>query len=284
MRSVTSSTIGDIRAGFGAKRHEQIRRVLGEANFTLASLLEMSAWLADARHDDEEGRSVLQSCFCATTEPILKVVSGELKGAVRLKGLGRAEISSVSDLTSEDRPWLEFIKRFSEALMDAGYEKNYARALAFSLHEMGDNVRQHASQQSNVSIPSVAGWHVVGETAAFAVVDLGRGVCASLQTNPTWSGLKSDQEALLAVLRDGATRKSGNDFGDGFREVVQNFVSRNGCLCVRSGSSEVTATGSVLDGSIKTSVHPAFGGTRVAAWCAPRQASLPPEPTLVEIV
>jgi hypothetical protein len=145
---------------------------------------------------------------------------------------------------------------------------------------MGDNVRQHAGQQPKENVPSAAGWHVVGEIAAFAVVDLGRGVRSSLQTNPTWAGLKSDQEALLAVLRNQATRKSGNTFGDGYREVVHNFVSRNGCLSVRSGASEVTATGSVVDGSIKTSAHPRFEGIRVAAWCAPKQAFLPAEPTI----
>jgi hypothetical protein len=280
MRSITASTIGDIRAGFSAKRHEKIGQALAGAKFTLGSLLEIAAWLVDSHNQDADGCALLRSCFCATTQPIAGVMNGTVRGAVSLAVQGTAEVSSVSDLTSQDKPWLEFIIRFSEALVQAGYDKTYARALAYSLHEMGDNVRQHAGSRPKQIIQSAAGWHVVGKTAAFAVVDLGRGVRASLQTNPTWAGLKSDQDALLAVLRDQATRKSGNSFGDGYREVVHNFVSRNGCLAVRSGTSEVTATGSIVDGSIKTSAHTHFQGTRVVAWCAPNQPTLPLEPTL----
>lgn len=280
MRLITASTIGDIRAGFGSKRHTQIGQALAHAKFTLGSLLEMAAWLADSQNQDAVGCVVIRSCFRAAIEPITGVINGTVKGSVSLKGQGRAEVSSVSDLTSQDKPWLEFIIRFSEALVQAGYDRTYARALAYSLHEMGDNVRQHAGSQPKETNRSAAGWHVVGNTAAFAVVDLGRGVRASLQTNPTWAALKSDQDALLAVLKKQATRKSENTVGDGYREVVHNFVSRNGCLAVRSGVSEVAATGSVVDGAIRTSVHPYFSGTRVVAWCAPKQATLPSEPSL----
>jgi hypothetical protein len=99
-------------------------------------------------------------------------------------------------------------------------------------------------------------------------------------TNAKWATLTSDKDALIAVVREQATRKAENQFGDGYKLVVQNFVSRNGCLSLRSGNVELVASGTVFDGTVRTTPCPLFGGTRIAAWCAPKTTFLPSEPVL----
>lgn len=191
MRIVDSTGFGEIRAAFLAKRHQTVRAALKSAQFSLGGLLEAAVWIADSSHDDQDGRSILADSTPDGFKSLMQVLShgADLSVDFSRNGVGCAR--SIGRLDSGDRAWTEYLMGFHAALVQNGYDKSYARALAQSLHEMADNVRQHAGTATDTSPPGMAGWHVANGVAAFAVVDIGRGVKESLLTNRHWAHLQS---------------------------------------------------------------------------------------------
>lgn len=281
MVCLDSFSVGKIRAAFSANRHEKVRTKLAQVKLSLPAAIEIAAWLADTAHNDEVGRAILQEIKHPAVASASNLFYSPKEQDVVITTIhGVAEMRQITYLDSADRCWIDFIMRFQDALTRASFDKAYARALSYALHEMADNVVQHATEHPSQHVRSIAGWHVCEDTAVFSVVDLGRGIQASLKSSSAWTNLRTDRDALLAVVRDRATRKAENKIGDGYNHLVRNFVSRNGCLALRSGDCEIEAKGDIASGSVRTMTQPWFGGARIAAWCAPRSPTLPPQPIL----
>ena len=158
--------------------------------------------------------------------------------------------------------WLLFLDRFRRSLRDNGFSNSLSAALSKALGEMTDNVVQHSGTRG------VAVFHVGERWTSWGVADIGRGVLNSLKTNPKWHRLAGSQEALLAVWRDGATRRVSPTRGDGFRQVELSLASLNGRLRFRSGDAVL-----VLDGTHGTPksivrANPELAGVQVSATCA----------------
>lgn len=280
MPHIDCQAVAGIRSAFAAKRHARIEPNLVDATFSLGGLLEIVAWVAQYSVDDAEGARIMKKI----APPSLRIVQNlwEEDGArsLALSCTGKLEIGHVSELTTEDKRWWDFLARFSAAMDQSGFPKGYPRSLAYTFHEMADNVRRHASVDPTVRPRALAAWHVQNGVAFFTVVDAGRGIKASLQTNPKWAALSSDRDALVQVVCNRATRIGVNTFGDGYNDVVQNFVGRNGRLALRSGEAELIAAGTVLESQVTSRPCPRFSGTRIAAWCAPLSTILPVEPAI----
>lgn len=243
--------------------------------------MEIAAWLSDPSHSDSQGRSIMTQLGGATASTIAEMLAPDAGAEAVLRVNGTCRLATIHGLGQQNTEWWRFLGQFASAMKNNGVcDTRYADALAKSFHEMADNVIQHADVSGQTKPRGVAGWHVQDDIAAFAVIDLGNGIRHSLQSNPKFQSLASDQQALRAVVIDHATRKRENRFGDGYNTVVQNFVSRNGCLCVRSGAGELIALGSIDQGNMTLKTGPHFRGTRVGAWCAPLRRTLPTEPSL----
>jgi len=280
MPHIDSQAVAGIRSAFAARRHERIRTSLAASSLSLGGAMEVAAWISEHGSEDPDGTRVLSDIphpAIATARTMWRETKPR---SVELACRGMAEISHVSDLGTEDKRWWDFLARFDDALVRARFPKGYPKALAHTFHEMADNIRLHASDDSSVRPPAIAGWHVVDETAFFTVTDAGRGMMESLRTSPKWKHLTSDREALVNVVCNHATRIVRNTWGDGYSNVVRNFVSRNGCLALRSGTAELIASGTALEDQITTRPCNRFKGTRIAAWCCPSKTVLPSEPVL----
>lgn len=278
-------SVGQIRAAFASHRHAHVASRLDGAPLTLAAALEVAGWLEDDSHNDSIGRSHLEklsercNALAIARDLLRKQGANHAKAAT---AMGTVELSTITELTAADIRWNEFWQRFTSALKAAGFEKTYANALGFALHEMADNVIQHSmvGSTSTKRPRSLVGWNVSGAVAAFAVIDLGEGIRKTLKQNPAWDHVATDHEALHAVAEKNATRKADNVFGEGYHHVVKNFVNRNGCVCIRSGNAELLATSDGLTPTFLSTPCPEFVGTRVALWCAPFSTSSPEEPTV----
>lgn len=278
-------SVGQIRAAFASHRHAHVAPRLADAPLTLAAALEVAGWLEDDSHNDSVGRAHLEKLGARCNALAIARELLRKQGANHAKAntaAGLVELSTITDLTAADIRWNEFWQRFTAALKTAGFEKKYAEALGYALHEMADNVIQHsAASLAPAKRPrSLAGWNVSGTVAAFAVIDLGQGIRKSLAQNPAWKNIASDQDALQSVAVENATRKAENQFGDGYREVLKNFVNRNGRVCIRSGTAELLATSDGLTPTFLSTPGPDFIGTRVALWCAPFSSTPPEEPVV----
>jgi hypothetical protein len=62
-------------------------------------------------------------------------------------------------------------------------------------------------------------------------------VLASLKENPAWLHLPNSKEALIAVIKDHASRRPGLGDGEGFKQVFRSLADLNGLviLCSQEG-------------------------------------------------
>ena len=229
-QSITIEDIAGIRYALASGRFNA-----GEAawtTFTLSAAVEFAGFLNSASNSAMITRQALGNMIekCPRFRAADSILQGATNQASFSDSNDDLELIRVGTMDGKDVAWCDYLQRFSDALARRGMDKKYARGLAESLHEMADNVVQHSSGSEKEMPRNIAGWHAFQRGAAFIVLDLGRGIRRSLAENPKWSGLTTDKETLGAVLHKHATRRTEVSEGNGFKDVVKNFVERNGVL------------------------------------------------------
>ena len=132
-----------------------------------------------------------------------------------------------------------FRERFVRSLRSATFPKEFAYALAGAFGEMSDNIVQHSEDGSD-EYSGLVGYHVSEKYMAFGVVDVGRGVLASLATSPKWEHVGTAREALRTAVCESASRRPEQPQGEGFRTVFRSMVDRNAVLRFRTGDALLT--------------------------------------------
>ncbi len=143
-------------------------------------------------------------------------------------------ISSKADLLCEQ--WSLFRDRFRRSAA-GGRRSDMYIGVAGVLNEMADNVVWHAFEAEDKPCPAIAGFHVTNGSASFCVADCGVGFLRSLHRSVQWAGLKTDHEALDAVVSKHATSRIGEKEGGGFKQLFNSLLDFNGLVILRSGSS-----------------------------------------------
>lgn len=137
--------------------------------------------------------------------------------------------------------WAYFLDRFRRSLhARLNVTKSKAWALSAALHEMVDNVVEHAGLGEQPR--GVVAYEVSADHFGFAVADLGRGALASLRDNPTHDGIRTDAEALRSAIIDGASRRAGPP-GKGFADLLRSLADLEGSLSFRTGSARLLLDG-----------------------------------------
>jgi hypothetical protein len=172
----------------------------------------------------------------------------------------RAEIGGTEFMTFEQR-----FKRSMER--NGGFMPSLATALTRAFHEMVDNVIQHSGESDAAPARGIIGYSVAQGAMTFAVADLGRGVLASLRTNPAWATLTSSREALVRAIRDRASRRTNVPKGGGFDQVHRALADRNGVLRFRSGDAALTLDGRGQDRQVTSSDSPGLAGFQLSVTC-----------------
>jgi hypothetical protein len=145
----------------------------------------------------------------------------------------------VQQFSSEARDWepgglfAHFQDQFRIALRNQGMDAAFASGLAGALHEMVSNSVEHA----NSPVRPVACFEVGQRAWTFGVVDVGRGVLASLRENPDYADLRSETDALTRALQPGVSRFREGGRGTGFTTVFKALVDRRTTLRFRSGGA-----------------------------------------------
>lgn len=143
-------------------------------------------------------------------------------------------VGSREDLLSEQ--WSLFCDRFRRSA-DGGRSGKMYVGVAAVLGEMGDNVVCHAFEAEKDPCPAIAGFHVADGSASFCVADSGQGFLRSLQRSAKWAGLKTDYDALDAVVTKHATSRRNEMEGGGFNQLFNSLLDFNGLVVLRSGTS-----------------------------------------------
>lgn len=203
----------------------------------------------------------------------LRAVASPL--GIRTSGLNPGPTISMSPRPSEFTTFhsrddvlsdgLQFFQmRFKKATLEAGFHKNVANALAVGLNEMVENAARHAQ----ADVPSLAGYFVRPNIAQFGVVDVGRGVLASLHDRAEYRGIASNTDAIRMALRPGVTSDPSGRGGLGFQDIFKALTEQWGVLRFRSGGGCVTMDG--LSPGVETGTlgfPPALPGFQVMVTC-----------------
>lgn len=165
----------------------------------------------------------------------------------------------------EDVALGEFQRDYRMELERVGaFEKVLARATAQSFGELLDNVADHSGPTKDAPARGVVGFQIVQGHTRFVVADLGRGMLASLQTNPAHAHLSTQFEALHAIVYEGASSRIGVARGNGVRQVLNSIVELQGTVRIRSVDGGVSITGNATEIRPQTFRTPAQAGTFVS--------------------
>ena len=170
--------------------------------------------------------------------------------------------------------WAAFMMAFRRHLKAAGFDGNFSFALSKVFTELAQNVPDHSAENQSAQSPSLVGFHIRDGKAVFGVADVGRGILASLRTNPRWTDLQTASDAVEAVVQRQATCKTGYVAGAGFKETLQAFVDHNCELSLSTGTASAVI-GQTSDGrQLNTTAVTDLPGVRVIAACFLRSKPL----------
>jgi anti-sigma regulatory factor (Ser/Thr protein kinase) len=175
----------------------------------------------------------------------------------------------------QPKPWQLYAIRFSRSAQAAGFSKTVADGLMGALYEMTRNALEHAES----SHPALVGYQAEGGMALFCVVDVGRGILASLRGCKDYSHLTTHDGAISTALQEGTSRHGYRNGGLGFREVFRALTDFNGHLRFRSGDCCLEMLGNDCGPNRGESRGlPVIPGFQVSVCCrtrAPRPGDLP---------
>lgn len=123
----------------------------------------------------------------------------------------------------------------------ANHKANKARArICGAIKEMADNIFEH-SGAANTGIVAFLG---SSDGVEVSVGDAGKGILASLQTNPTFAYLRDSGTAMATALKDGNSRYGPNlDRGYGFGTLFRALNTLDAELRFRSGDHALEISG-----------------------------------------
>lgn len=142
-----------------------------------------------------------------------------------------------------DRLPPRFCDRFERSLKNNGFGKQLANGIAKSFFDMADNVVQHSGADVDHPAAGALAYEVGPRRCVFTITDRGRGVLASLRTNPDWRHLSASDEALDAAVRNGASRRMGQGKGQGFSDLHRALADLRGTLRFASGDAVLVLQG-----------------------------------------
>jgi len=179
------------------------------------------------------------------------------------------ELEPVSQ-DNRPKPWELYAIRFSRSAQAAGFSVTVANGLMAALYEMTRNALEHAESPH----PVLVGYQAEAGMALFSVVDVGRGILASLQSCDDYSNLTKHDEALFTAIQDGTSRHGNRNGGLGFRQVFRALAETNGHLRFRTGNACLEIVGNDC-GPNMGSFHgtPQMSGFQVAVCCRTRPPS-----------
>jgi hypothetical protein len=163
--------------------------------------------------------------------------------------------------------WQEFKEAFVRRLQSAEFPRDFAYALSASFAEMVENVPDHSLSTPGTMAPSLIGYWIIPNEVHFSVADLGRGLLNSLLENPAWAHLRASREAIVAILTQGATRRTDHTSGGGFKIALKGFVDRNGIMFVRSGEATAKIFGTPTGRQLSVRPCSSLLGFQVSASC-----------------
>ncbi len=138
---------------------------------------------------------------------------------------------------SDDDDYWRVSKALTDALVESCQTDQVARAAVLvCLEEVTENVIHHA--QAEHGFGAAQGWRKT-QQFEIGIVDLGRGVRASLTANPEYADIADDASAISTALGARVTATPERNSGVGLYITKMLLAANGGSLLVRSGNGAV---------------------------------------------
>jgi hypothetical protein len=138
---------------------------------------------------------------------------------------------------SDDSDYWKVAKALADALTESCRTDEVARAAVLvCLEEVTENVVHHANAEHGFG--AAQGWRRTKEFE-IGIVDLGRGVRASLTANPDYADITDDAAAISTALGARVTATPDRNSGIGLYVTRMLLAANGGSLLVRSGNGAV---------------------------------------------
>lgn len=135
-------------------------------------------------------------------------------------------------LQTEPARWTSFKLEGHKAALAAGFPSRAASRFMGAMGEIADNVLEH----SGAAPTGFVVFRGRPGSFEFVVADDGIGVLASLRSNPEYSHLVDEGDALQCALTDGESRfGKAAQRGTGFSTLFRSLLNMNALLRFRSG-------------------------------------------------
>lgn len=187
----------------------------------LGAALEFAIALIDWRRRNEPPRQLASAESWSSRVEVIGEAARAIEGGAAglpLYDAPERELLPLGSRSALAREGALFFDRFKRSLEErAGVASKKALAISKAAFDMADNAIQHSGADENAPAAGAVGFEIGGSRVIFAVADCGRGVLASLTTNPAWHHLSSARDALAAAVLKRASRwphGGGNGFGD----------------------------------------------------------------------
>ena len=138
---------------------------------------------------------------------------------------------------SDDSDYWQVSKALADALAESCRTDDVARAAVLvCLSEVSENVLHHADAAHGFG--AAQGWRKTSEFE-IGIVDLGRGIRASLTANPDYADIPDDASAISTALGARVTSTPERNSGIGLYITRRLLAANGGSLLVRSGYGSV---------------------------------------------
>lgn len=138
---------------------------------------------------------------------------------------------------SDDSDYWQVAKTLTDALSESCTTDDIARAaVRVCLDEIAENVVHHAQAQHGFG--AAQGWRRSHEFE-IGIVDLGRGIRASLTANPHYADIADDVSAISTALGARVTATPERNAGIGLYITKMLLAANGGSLLIRSGNGAV---------------------------------------------
>jgi hypothetical protein len=171
-----------------------------------------------------------------------------------------------SNWESDASNWNLFEQRFLSGLRRGGFSSDFAHGVLKAFHEMSENVTQHATFE-NAFCEGLAAYHVEPGRFAFSVGDLGCGFLRSLQESDSWRHLQRGRDALDAVIHKGASRRTGQGEGEGFKELWKALADHGALVRIRSGNAAAKILPTLLGREAEIATFLNTSGSHISVYC-----------------
>jgi anti-sigma regulatory factor (Ser/Thr protein kinase) len=156
-----------------------------------------------------------------------------------------------------------FTSSLSQRAIEAGVNESRARKLCAALHELLDNVHEHAGERPEEGARAFAAFDINREQIEVLISDCGVGILASLRRNPANEHIETEKDAMHAAVLNRASGRLTGGAGTGFQDLLAFLSAEGAHVEIHSGKAYMRTRQAGLAIRAEHETHPEIKGLSI---------------------